>query len=295
MSKPKVLILGGTGFIGRNLVERYSREGLFELRAPRRAELDLLDTAAVEDYCLREKPDVVVLVAVNIQSLEENLQIYYNVARSHHAYGRLITVGSGAEYDMRHYHPMLREEDFGRHIPADTYGLSKFVAARDIEQGGRDAVNLRVLGIFGEYEDYTRRFISNNICRALAGLNITLFQDMRFDYLDVQDFAQILKRFILNRPQQRNYNVSTAEPVALLTLARLIHETHGDAATQIVVRAEGMKAEYSADNRRFLDEFGPFEFTTKQASVARLYDWYARHPDLPQFCEVLRAREQAAT
>jgi dTDP-4-dehydrorhamnose reductase len=44
----KVLVTGASGFIGRNLREGLSRE--FEVHAPVHAELELLDTAAVERF-----------------------------------------------------------------------------------------------------------------------------------------------------------------------------------------------------------------------------------------------------
>ena len=59
----------------------------------------------------------------------------------------------------------MRESYFGRHIPTDIYGFSKYVIAKDIESVRRNIYNLRVFGIFGKYEDYKRRVISNNICQ----------------------------------------------------------------------------------------------------------------------------------
>lgn len=283
MSNIKLLILGGNGFLGKNAVEYFSGRSGYTVLAPRRASLNLLDTAAVSNYLQAEHPDVVVMAAVNIRSVEENLQIYFNVERCHGDFGKLIVVGSGAEYDMRHYRPMMTEDYFRTYIPADTYGLSKFVVSNDIEKSGERAVNLRVLGIFGKYEDYRRRFISNNICRALCGFDITLSQNMRFDYLDVNDFNRILELFILRDPQHCNYNICTSLPHELLTLAQIIHEVHGNFSTAVRVKAEGMKPEYSADNTRFLDEFGLFEFTDIKASIRGLYDWYKSHGDLEEF------------
>lgn len=291
MGSLKMLVLGGNGFIGKNAVEYFSARSGYTVLAPRRVELNLLDTAAVAAYLQTERPDVVVLAAVNIRSVEENLQIYFNVERCRDYFGKLIVIGSGAEYDMRHYQPMMSESYFRTWIPADTYGLSKFVVSNDIEKSQSRAVNLRVLGIFGKHEDYRRRFISNNICRALCGFDITLSQNMRFDYLDVNDFNRILEYFVLRDSQQRNYNICTSRPLELLSLAQMIHEVHGDPGTAIRVKTEGMRSEYSADNAHFIDEYGPFEFTDIKASIRQLYDWYKADVDLDSFRNELSLAE----
>lgn len=288
MSKIKLLILGGNGFIGRNLVAYFGALDDYQVLAPCRAELNLLDSAQVQTYMEAQRPDVVVASAVNIQSVLENLQIYFNVERCSDHYGKLITLGSGAEYDMRHYHPRMAESYFRTHIPADTYGLSKFVVASDIERNGKRAVNLRSFGIYGRHEDYTRRFISNNICRALCGFDVSMFMNMRFDYLYVEDLARVLELFIQREPRQRNYNICTSRSYELLELAEMVRSVHGDPNTGLIVREPGMKPEYTGDNSRFLNEFGPFEFTDMRRSIEALYAWYRDEVELNDYCRRLR-------
>ena len=55
----RLLITGGSGFIGRNLAEQLA--GDHEVMAPPRAELDLLDDQAVAAYLSRHAFDVVIL------------------------------------------------------------------------------------------------------------------------------------------------------------------------------------------------------------------------------------------
>ena len=291
MGKIKLLILGSNGFIGKNIVEYFSINNDYILLSPNRLDLNLLDTKDVENYLKKNTPDVVIHSAVNISSFEDNTQMYFNVERCSEYYGKLITIGSGAEYDMRSYKPMMGEDYFEQNIPADTYGLSKFVASKDIEYSNKNAVNLRVLGIFGKYEDYTRRFISNNIAKALCGKDITLFQNMKFDFIYVIDFIKILEIFIHNTPKYRNYNICTSKPIELLELAKIIHKIHDNPATNIVAKQDGMKAEYSASNARFIEEFGEFEFTDFNDCVKELYSWYKDSIDLSDYCKQLNESE----
>jgi len=286
MSKEKILILGSNGFIGKNAVEFFAEKS-FDVYSPKRQELNLLDTHAVESYLADLKPDYVLMSAVNIQSLEENVQTYFNLQRCTCYYKKMITIGSGAEYDMRNYVPKMTEEYFKKNIPADTYGLSKFIVGNDVEHHAGKILNLRVFGIFGKYEDYTRRFISNNICRALAGLDISLNQDMLFDYIYVQDFLQLLPNLFETKTQFNNYNICSNEPVSLLRLAKEIQRIH-PGNVEITVKADGSRGEYSGCNSRFSTEFGPIDETPFSQSIEELYQWYANHPNLTLFLDKVR-------
>lgn len=289
MANLKILVLGSNGFIGRNIVE-YLDPNEYDVFSPKRQELNLLDTQGVDAYIKDLQPDVVILSAVNIQSLAENLQMYFNVERCSANFGKMITIGSGAEYDMRHYYPMMSEDYFGQHVPCDTYGLSKYVMSNDIEKHPRNIVNLRVLGIFGKYEDYTRRFISNNICKALAGLGVTINQNMAFDFIYVPDFIKILEMFFTKDTKYKNYNVCTGQPIGLLDIANVICDVL-PGGEKVTVREEGTKPEYSASNARFKAEFGDFQFTDIKASVKEMYEWYVSHPDIEKYCAKLKESE----
>ena len=53
-----VLVTGGRGFIGKNLLEQLPQD--YNLIAPSHSELDLLDWSAVESFFKKNKIDVVV-------------------------------------------------------------------------------------------------------------------------------------------------------------------------------------------------------------------------------------------
>ena len=57
-----VFVTGGSGFIGRNLVEALGDE--YDILAPSHAELELLDEEAVATYLNRHRVEVVVHCAV---------------------------------------------------------------------------------------------------------------------------------------------------------------------------------------------------------------------------------------
>lgn len=268
----KILITGSNGFVGKNLAE-YFQKRYENVACPKRAELNLVDTQAVRDYLVAHQFDVVIHAAVTTTSVEQNLQMYYGLERCSGSFGRMLSIGSGAEYDLRHYVPKMREEFFGTYIPADIYGFSKYVMARDIERLPRNIVNLRVFGIYGKFENYKRRFISNNICRALSGLDISVNRNVAFDYLYITDFLAITERFLMAEPKYRSYNICTGTSVDLLTLANLVQKVDGHNRA-ITIKQDGLNPEYTGDNTRFLSEFGDYPFIDHETAVGELYRWY---------------------
>lgn len=268
----KILITGTNGFVGRNLKE-YFLGRHEDIYCPKRQELDLLDSQAVYEYLTDKNFDVIIHCAVTLLSVEQNLKMYFNIERCSQSFGKMLCVGSGAEYDMKNYAPKMKEEYFGKHIPQDIYGFSKYIIAKDIESRVRNIYNLRVFGIYGKYENYKRRFISNNICRVLAGLSLSIKKNMYFDYLYVDDFSRIVEMFIHKDTARRGYNICTGESIDLLTLAKIIRKIDGR-NLPIDVKEEDLNAGYTGDNTLFLQEFGEFDFTRPEKAISELYYWY---------------------
>ncbi len=200
--------------------------------------------------------------------------MFFNLARNADRFGKMIHFGSGAEYDRSHLPPMVKEIYFDSRVPADAYGFSKYICAKYIERSER-IVDLRLFGVFGPYEDYTVRFISNACCRALKGLPIVLRQDIRFDYLYVGDLARITSWFIENDARHKAYNVCTGRPVALTELARMVADVSG-CNPSISVMQGGMGAQYTGDNSRLLAEMRDYQFWDLRRAISELYYWYKR-------------------
>ena len=119
----------------------------------------------------------------------------------------------------------MKEDYFGKYVPdkSDIYGYSKYLIARDIIEKNKNIYNLRVFGIFGKYEDYRRRLISNNICRKLIGANISINKNTYFDYMYITDFCKILENFIKKNAKENTYNVSTGKVIDFISLANIIN------------------------------------------------------------------------
>ena len=280
----KILLTGSKGFIGKNLKE-YLQQRDYELLTPMHEELDLTDTAAVTEYVrAQNKIDVVIHSAnINMQAasgydiLNTSLRMFYNLEKNKESFGRMYYLSSAAEYDRKKMDAMVREESFGIYIPTDSYGFTKYIMHKEAEKDN-NIYGLSLFGVYGKYEEWQRRFISNNIVRSLKGLPMTLRQNAMFDYLYVDDLCRIVEWFIEHEPQHKHYNVCTGQTVALLDLAHMINEVSG-LDREIRVAKDGWQAEYSGDNSRLLAEMGEFHFTDEKSSIEEMWSYYAEHID----------------
>jgi UDP-glucose 4-epimerase len=280
-----VLVTGGSGFIGRNLVE--SLKGNFEILSPSRQELDLLDEHAIRRYFMEHHIDVVVHSATtpghrNAKPIADlavrNQKMFFGLARNRDQYGKMIFLSSGAVYDMRHYLPKMKEEYFDVHVPVDEHGFSKYVCAKYIEEVDH-ILELRLFGVFGKYEDYEIRFISNAICKTIMGLPITIKQNRRFDYLYVDDLAMIVEHFIRHDAKYKTYNATSGEARDLKSLAEIVRKTSGN-RTEILIKEEGYGIEYSGDNGRLRESLPRLQLTPLNRSIPSLYSWYEENRHL---------------
>ena len=275
-----LLITGGTGFIGRNLVEQLS--GDYTILAPAREELDLCDTEKVERYLHDHQVNIVIHTANSgcrddknatpQDTLECGLRMYANLERCNHLYDRMYYFGSGAEYDCRHYIPYMTEDYFGRYVPQDRYGFYKYLLSKQCEQK-ENIVDLRLFGVYGKYELWATRFISCNICRVLKGMPMTLSQNMYFDYIYIDDLVKIMRWFIEHTPRYKHYNVCRGEHIDLYSLGNVIKKTL-QSDCRFIVANTGYKREYSGDNSRLYSETGMLHFRPFEDTIWELAQYY---------------------
>lgn len=275
----KLLITGASGFIGRNLSEQLAER--YEIHAPCSAELDLLDGATIQRYLCENRFDVIVHCATTRSNrwlgapadlMERNCRMFFNVARNEAAFGKMIYFGSGAEYDCGCLPAQVKESYFDTRVPADPYGFSKYICSKYAEYSAK-IVNLRLFAVFGKYEAWQVRFISNACARVVHGLPIVIRKNAVFDYLHVDDLAKITCWFVENQAKWGAYNACRGKGYELTSLAAMVADVSGVNPT-IVVKNEGMAQEYTGDNSLLLRELNGYEFRDIRDCIGELYSWY---------------------
>lgn len=277
---------GPNGFVGRNIKEALSSR--YELFTPGRAELDLSNFDDLSRYVESNRINFVINSAVhnpkpgeNNIELEIDLRMYYNFAKLKDRFDKIIYFGSGAEYDKRFPIKMVTEEEIGRSIPETAYGFAKYIM-NDHARSSDKIYNLRLFGIYGKYELWPVKFISNLCCKAVFGLPLTIRQNCKFDFLYINDLPAIVDWFICNEPSYHDYNICYGEPVELTYLAQIVREVSGE-DIEIKVFKEGYNLEYTASNYRLKNDIPGLKLTDFHSAITELYKYYYDNKDKIDF------------
>lgn len=284
----KVLLTGGSGFVGKNVKDYFKNSAKYEIIAPSSKELNCIDEKSVVEYLKKQSFDFVLNFAVygdgidwskdGTKILEYNLRMYYNFANHRELFGRMFYTGSGAEYDKRTPICSVREEEVGVSLPVEQYGLMKYIVGRHIEKTS-NIYNLRLFGIFGKYEYWPIKFISNICCKSLCGLPLSIRKNVHFDYLYINDFLKILETMMdAEKLKYHTYNVVSGKRVDLYSLCKMVNQSSGKNSS-IIICCDGLGNEYTASNGRLLAEFPSTCITPIEESVDELYQWYKKHFD----------------
>jgi GDP-L-fucose synthase len=284
--KYRILLTGGSGFIGRNIIESPLAEQ-YEIIAPRHRELDLTVCEKVDEFFCNNEIDFVIHSAVkpghrNAPDLKDlfylDSRMFHNLIRHAKSFRKMIYLSSGSVYDMNRQNLNNVDEEFVGHlIPEDEHGFFRYATARYVENLD-NVVELRIFSIFGKYEDYAIRFISNAICKSLFDLPITIKQNRLFNFMHVDDLMPVISHFIEHDAAHPAYNVCYDVPVSLLDVARMVNDVAGK-DLPIIVGNEGMGYTYSGSNSRLHAEIPALRMTSVREGVERLYDWYRENRD----------------
>lgn len=285
MGAKKVLLTGGSGFIGRNIQESFLKDK-YQIFSPRHHDLDLVDDESVRRYFLKHGPfDRVIHSAVkpghrnakNRESLlVHNTRMFFNLERHRDLWEKMIVLGSGAIYGMNQPISKATEKNVGKNMPVDEHGLGKYILQKYIDSS-KNILTLHIFSIFGKYEDYAIRFISNLLCKSLFDLPLTMRQDRLFDFLDVGDLMPVLDHFLESWPDKTAYNTTPDSMVSLKDTAFLIRDIAQKPHLPVICSKKGQGMDYGGDNTLLKREIPSWKPTPLRDSIEKLYFWYQTH------------------
>lgn len=169
----RVLLTGGSGFLGSHVHDLLRKTGAQEIFIPRQADYDLTDQDAIQQVLSDSDPQVVIHLAAKAGGIGANranpAEFFYDnlmmgVPLLHHAwkYGveKFVAIGTVCSYPK--FTPVpFKEEDLWKGYPEETnapYGLAKKMLLVQSQayrqQYGFNAVNLIPVNLYGPRDNF---------------------------------------------------------------------------------------------------------------------------------------------
>ena len=227
----KVLITGGSGFIGRNLQRSLCN---YDLTMLTRQSCDLTNASEVNKFFENKFFDIVIHAAVvggnrliqdNFSVLDKNLMMYYNLLSNKSCFKKFIYFGSGA----------------ASYYSSTPYGLSKHVISQSISDKP-NFYNINIFAVFGE-DELDRRFIKTNIKKYLQKEPMEIFQNKYMDFFYISDLITLVQYYLDNENPPKEIDCKYSESVTLLDIANIINNLSSH-KVDIVIQKDGLAEAY---------------------------------------------------
>jgi len=298
-----IYIAGHTGLVGSALVRRFSgRSELRVLTAPR-AELNLLDTQAVERFLKSAKPEAVVIAAGRVGGIASNSErpaefIYENLMMEanliHGSWkagvGRLLNFGSSCMYPKEASQPMRCEDLFTGKMEStsEAYATAKWAGlalarAYRTQYGVRyvTAIPATVYGPGDNFDPKEGHVLSALISRfhqakEQSQPNVVLWGSgrPRRDFLYSDDLAEACERLLEHYEEGEPINIGSGQVCSIRELAGQVARVVGFRG-EIVwdsSRPDGAPEKRLESTRiRVLGWVPKTELTT---GLERTYEWF---------------------
>jgi len=227
----KLLITGGNGNIAS--IIKNGLKDFYDITAPSRQELDVLDLNNLNDYLLKNNFDVLIHTAIKggRRTKDEtadvvyiNLLMFENIIKFAKRFKMIINLDSGAIYD-RNTDINNRKENELLTIPNDYYGFSKYnIYQRSLHYN--NIYNFRIFNIFHPNEE-PDRFIKACFNAKYNNTDFIIHDDKYFDFVYYKDFIKIVKYYIdnMNCELYKTINISYNKKYKLSEIAKIIEKT----------------------------------------------------------------------
>jgi nucleoside-diphosphate-sugar epimerase len=285
MTDARVLVTGGSGFVGRQVVAALRTLGA-DVAAPGAPRPDLLQPTARRELLDATRPEILLHAAwitrpgywgdpENLEWIIATLDLLRQFAGA--GGRRFVLVGSCAEYDWaRASRTPWRESRPCR--PHSLYGAAKLAAATALlayaRHAGLTAAVARVFSPVGRHEA-APRLLPSLVRAVLAGSQLDVGPaELTRDLMDVRDTGEAIARLALSRAVGP-VNIGTGRPVSLGELARRVG---GNARVRLGARAlrEGEPLWMVADPSLLRRATGFVPRFTLRETIADAFDYWCR-------------------
>ena len=169
----KIFVAGHNGMVGRAVCRSLRKHGYHNIITCERANLDLANSKAVDEFMCQNKPNIVVLAAAKVggiyannnypgEFILENLMIQTNVIKSSwdHKVKRLLFLGSSCIYPKLCKQPIKEQYLLSGNLEKtnEYYAIAKIAGLKLCEglniQYGFDSISLMPTNLYGTGDNY---------------------------------------------------------------------------------------------------------------------------------------------
>jgi GDP-L-fucose synthase len=300
----RVVVTGGSGFLGSHVVDRLHSLGAAEVIVPRRAEYDLTEQADVRRFYEESRPDLVLHLAAEVGGIGANRE---NPGRFFYANAmmgilmieearragveKFVQVGTICAYP-KHTPVPFREEDLWNGYPEETnapYGIAKKVLLVQLQayrdQYGFHGIYLLPVNLYGPRDNFDPA--SSHVIPALihkmleaqeAGAEEVVLwgtgQASR-EFLYVDDCARGILLAAEHYDGAEPVNLGTGQEIRIGELAALIAELVGFEGRLVYdpSKPDGQPRR-CLDTRRALEYFGFLAHRDFRSGLMETIRWY---------------------
>jgi nucleoside-diphosphate-sugar epimerase len=224
----KILITGGNGYIAKSIYNNL--KSIYDITLITRKECELTNFLSVNSFFQDKYFDVIIHCAVdggsrlkedNINVLDNNLKMYYNLLEQRTHYGKFIHFGSGAQFRSK----------------PGPYGLSKSIIAESM-LNKECFYNIIIYAIFDENELDTR-FIKANIKKYINKESMIIHNNKKMTFFYMKDLVKLVEYIILEDPARliKTQYASYVSEYSLKDIAEYI-DTLADYKVPILIGTE---------------------------------------------------------
>ncbi len=300
----RVLVTGGSGFLGRHVVDALQTRGCRDVVVVRRAKHDLTREADVNRLFEESRPQIVIHLAAVVGGIGANRDnpgtfFYQNVLMGAFTmeYARrwgvekFVGVGTICEYPKLAPVPFL-ERDLWNGYPEETnapYGIAKKMllvqgqAYR--QQYGFDAIHLLPVNLYGPHDNFDP--LSSHVIPALVRKCLEAVEtgarevvcwgtgNATREFLYVEDCADAIVRATEQYDRAEPVNLGTGFEISIRDLAELIASLTGFKGDLVFDRTKpDGQPRRSLDVTRARNAFGFAATTDFKTGLRRTIDWY---------------------
>lgn len=305
----KIVVTGGSGFLGRFVQERLRAHGASEIFVPRSRDYNLCDRAEVERLYAEQGPAILIHLAATVGGIGanrrnpgrffyENMAMGLNVIDAARLYGqleKLVIVGSTCSYP-KHTPTPFHEEELWNGYPEETnapYGIAKkalLVMAQGYrEQYGLPSIYLIPANLYGPGDNFDPE--SSHVIPALirkfvhakqgasASVEVWGTGSASREFLYAEDGAEGIVLATLRYEGTDAVNLGTGNEIRIKELVDEIRELVGYEGEIVWNTSEpDGQPRRRLDVQKALQEFGFQALTNLRTGLAKTIEWYQETP-----------------